>query len=59
MTENEYLCATNQAKVSAVLAIMLDTLPNHGISVSHRAKIIRSLRDAEKKLFASFEMKAS
>lgn len=58
MNEQDYLKATNRAKVSMALNILRDILPGEewGISEIEYGKIMGPLMEAEKKLFASFEL---
>lgn len=58
MTENEYIRATNRVKVSAAIVLLRDVLPGYvyGITEEDFVEIIKRLVDAEKKLFASYEV---
>ena len=58
MNEKDYICATNRVKISAALTLVRDVLPGEewGISNEEHQKICGILRDAEVKLFASFEL---
>ena len=59
MTEIEYLRATNRVKVSMALSILRDVLPgkDYGIKEEDLSEIKKRLRDAEDKLFSSYECK--
>ena len=58
MTEQDYLKATNRAKVSAAIMILRDVLPSteYGISFAEYDSIMGLLGDAQIKLFASYEL---
>jgi hypothetical protein len=58
MTEAEYLCATNRAKVSAALVIMRDVLPGpeYGIDDEYTNEIIMLLETAENILWGSYSL---
>ncbi len=61
MTEEEYIKATNQVKVSASLTIVRDVLAGDdcGISEKELADIVGPLYRAETKLFHSFKLDKS
>ena len=59
MNNDEYIRATNRAKVSVALGCMRDVQPgdDYGITDEECTKIKVLLREAEKRLFSSFELK--
>jgi len=59
MTEAEYLRATNRAKVSMAMSILREVLPgdDYGITENELCEITKRLREAEDKLFASYNLK--
>lgn len=61
MTEEDYIKATNRVKISAALVIVRDVLAgdDYGVSEADHAGIVKLLRDAEVKLFKSFELEAA
>ena len=58
MTEEDYIKATNRVKISAALVIVRDVLAGDdcGISETEHEAIVKLLREAEVKLFKSFEV---
>ncbi len=58
MNETDYIRATNRVKVSAALHMLRDVLPGDGfgISANELGRITRPLREAEERLFASYEL---
>lgn len=53
MTEDEYIIATNRAKVSAALELIRDVLPDYGISNAMVMALEEILMQAEKTLVSS------
>lgn len=58
MTEQEYIKATNRAKVTVAIRILCDVLPGdeYGISKKDYKQIILMLSRAEATLFESYEL---
>lgn len=58
MTEEDYIKATNRAKVTAALGILRDVLPgdDYGISQEEFTAFMAPLHEAEERLFKSYEL---
>jgi len=61
VNEQDYLKATNRAKISAAIMILRDMLPGekYGISTDEYGSFMGPLLDAQEKLFKSYEVTES